>query len=119
MEPTLNLGLLPPPGGFAPLSGISRAESGVLQTNYFKTHHAFETGHGVRKDEHKVVFSTPYPKAPIVIVSLSGLDASHSTNTRIRVYAQDVTNLGFTAVYETWDNTKIFGVSASWIAIGN
>eukprot|EP01017_Pseudomicrothorax_dubius_P007785 TRINITY_DN1247_c0_g2_i1.p1 TRINITY_DN1247_c0_g2~~TRINITY_DN1247_c0_g2_i1.p1 ORF type:complete len:120 (+),score=21.91 TRINITY_DN1247_c0_g2_i1:44-403(+) len=119
MQPALKIVFVPPPGGPAPVSGIPRTEGGALRKGYWQTHHAFEIGHGLRKDEHKVVFSTPFTKAPNVIVSLNGLDSSHAHNLRIRVYTKNVTNLGFTAVYETWHDTKIYEVNASWIAIGN
>jgi H-type lectin domain-containing protein len=64
-----------------------------------------------------VTFRQPFEQRPAVIVNLRGLDAAAGKALRVRVYAADVTPKGFNMTFETWDDSVIYGVGASWIAI--
>lgn len=73
---------------------------------------------GVRTVTRYVKFSVPFPNEPSVIMGITKLDAGATTNLRVNVEAADVTTTGFNARFTTWDDSVTFGVSASWIAVG-
>ena len=52
-----------------------------------------------------------------MLLSLSGLDSDSGTNLRVEVVAEDITRDGFVARVKTWWDTKLYGVTISWLAI--
>jgi hypothetical protein len=77
------------------------------------------TGSGEREIRREVKFSGKFRSPPAVHVSLSLLDLDQSTNTRVEIVAEDVTNQGFDLVFRTWGDTRIARVRAAWFAIGD
>lgn len=67
---------------------------------------------------HYVPFESPFSRAPLVQLSIVGVDASNEDNLRLRVRAIDINQLGFTIEAETRFNTRIWSVDVSWLAIG-
>ena len=53
---------------------------------------------------------------PKVVVALSGLTAFNQSDCRISVKPTAISKNGFTLNYETWSDTKIHTVAASWFA---
>lgn len=73
---------------------------------------------GLRRVTRSVTFPLgPFEQRPAVIVNLKGLDAAAGKALRVRAYAADVTPNGFNMKFERWDDSVIYGVWASWIAI--
>jgi len=72
---------------------------------------------GLRRVTRPVTFPQPFEQRPAVAVNLKGLDAAAGKALRVRAYAADVTPNGFNMKFETWDDSVIYGVWASWIAI--
>jgi hypothetical protein len=68
-----------------------------------------------RKFSVRQEFSPPFIHRPSVALSVAELDAPAGP-LRVRVYASDISNTGFTANIETWADSKVYGVVASWIA---
>ncbi len=75
-------------------------------------------GNGQRSQKTKVEFSEEFREPPSVQVSLSMWDLDQKTNPRSDVSAQDVTEKGFTIVFQTWADTRVARVRADWFAIG-
>ncbi len=75
-------------------------------------------GDGPRETRHKVEFSEPFQTAPSVQVSLSMWDLDQKTNPRADISAQDISETGFSLVFQTWADTRIARVRADWVAIG-
>ena len=67
---------------------------------------------------YSVPFESPFSRAPVVQLSIVGVDASNEDNLRLKVRAIDITDQGFTIEAETWFNTRVWGVDVSWLAIG-
>jgi hypothetical protein len=67
---------------------------------------------------HYVPFETPFARAPLVQLSIVGVDASNEDNLRLKVRAIDINQLGFTIEAETWFNSRIWSLDISWLAIG-
>ncbi|HEX5881783.1 MAG TPA: H-type lectin domain-containing protein [Actinomycetota bacterium] len=72
---------------------------------------------GQRTVIRSVTFPKPFPQVPGVLVNLRGLDAAAGKNLRVRVYAADITPTAFNVKFETWADSIIYEVRASWIAI--
>jgi hypothetical protein len=69
-----------------------------------------------------VLFDPPFKKQPRVSVSLQLIDLGDPNNPnkihRLRVYARNESRKGFEMCFETWEDSVVFNVSATWIAIG-
>lgn len=65
-----------------------------------------------------VPFESTFARAPLVQLSMVGVDASNEDNLRLKLRAIDINQLGFTIEVETWFNTRIWSVDVSWLAIG-
>ena len=76
------------------------------------------TGSGPRKVSRAVEFSEAFSTQPMVHVSLSMWDMGNDSNARADIRAENVTETGFDLVFQTWSDTRIVRVSASWLAIG-
>lgn len=76
------------------------------------------TGNGTRKKEVPVTFSRPFRAPPSVHVSLSMMDMDQKTNLRADISARDVSEKGFTILFQTWEDSRVARVRADWIAIG-
>ena len=76
------------------------------------------TGSGPSKVSRAVEFSEAFSTQPMVHVSLSMRDMGNDSNARGDIRAENVTETGFDLVFQTWSDTRIARVSASWLAIG-
>ena len=94
------------------------AEGSLLLFSDFQDGGAMWTGKGPRELRRAVEFDEPYLKRPVVQVSLSMLDIDSSTNHRVDISAEMVTQDGFVIVFRTWGDTKIARVRADWCAFG-
>ena len=45
-------------------------------------------------------------------------DISNNTNSRADVQAGDITPLGFTIAFRTWNDTQVARIRVAWTAIG-
>lgn len=61
-------------------------------------------------------FKRAYPDTPKVVVWLNVIDLGCRENFRIKTFATNVTATGFTIHIDTWDDTRLFSGSASWVA---
>ena len=55
---------------------------------------------------------------PSVTLNISLGDVHSETNFRMKLQAIDITESGFTASFETWDDTRIARMHVTWQAIG-
>ena len=65
-----------------------------------------------------IPFSQPFRRAPNVQLNLTGVDASHAQNLRLKLRVAEASTDGFVAVAQTWQDTRIASVDVSWVAIG-
>jgi hypothetical protein len=75
-------------------------------------------GLGYRTYTTAVQFNSPFREPPQIALALSGQDVGPEKNNRIRLIARDITVDGFNLVYQTWHDTVVYSVWATWTAIG-
>nr|ADI48493.1 lectin [Euperipatoides rowelli] len=63
-----------------------------------------------------VKFASAFASPPEVMVALSVIDSSKSTNLRIETRAEAITQNGFNIIVNTWGDTILLGAWVSWIA---
>jgi H-type lectin domain len=76
------------------------------------------TGDGPRRKRRKVRFSESFASPPSVQVALSMWDLDRETNPRADISAIEISETGFTILFQTWGDTRIARVRADWMAIG-
>jgi hypothetical protein len=76
------------------------------------------TGTGERTYRTVVTFDSPFQVPPKISLALRGQDVGATTNTRLVLIAENITVDSFDIVYQTWGDTVIYGVWATWTAIG-
>lgn len=64
-----------------------------------------------------VAFDPPFTRIPAVVVGLQVLDAGIGI-CRVRVEARKVTPQGFDLRFATWRDSRLWNVSAGWVAVG-
>jgi len=93
-------------------------DSGRVNRDYYSDGRNALTGQNQAGGVNHVNFTQPFTIAPTVHVGIVGIDLDHGANQRLKVFAQNITTTGFDMVFSTWANTKVWGVEASWLAIG-
>jgi len=96
-----------------------RIETGVCDKRYYKTGHAMEKGSGVRDDYLQVVFEQSFESPPSIQYGIVYLDTSKEACLRVSLKLQEVTASFATFKFSTWVDSKVYGVSFSWMAIGS
>lgn len=97
---------------------IGIAQGDVVLFSDFEHDGIMWTGEGPRQTRSAVVFSEPFRAPPSVRVWLTMWDVSNTTNMRMDVQAEDVTDTGFAIVFRTWADTKVARIRVGWQAIG-
>lgn len=74
--------------------------------------------HGMLPQEnaHVVTFAHPYATPPIVVVWLTGFDMSQDNPWRLKTFATDVTEKGFTIHINAWRDSELFSAGVAWTA---
>ena len=96
-----------------------KVQSGKFKAGFNNPKWQLLDGQGKRPFQKRIDFPHSYEEPPIVVVALTGLDVDKSMNLRVEVDAPDVDRNGFSIVFKTWSNTKIYSVWVQWIAHGN
>ncbi|MEX0279353.1 MAG: H-type lectin domain-containing protein [Ruegeria sp.] len=76
------------------------------------------TGTGPRERKVAIQFSEAFRSPPLVQIGVSLWDVDTSSALRAEVQAEDITPVGFNAVFRTWSDTRIARIRAAWMAIG-
>ncbi|XP_059168821.1 uncharacterized protein LOC131950633 [Physella acuta] len=72
------------------------------------------------KSVQTVNFTKPYVgAAPQVMLSVLHLDINKSGNTRYIASTGEITTTGTQIIFETWDDTKVYGATVAWLAFKN
>ncbi|KAF5855366.1 hypothetical protein ETB97_009355 [Aspergillus alliaceus] len=69
-----------------------------------------------RQNTKRVIFERSYPEPPKVVIWLQGLDMDKNKDWRIAAHASNITTEGFDLHIDTWDDSKLYSGTASWIA---
>lgn len=65
----------------------------------------------------RLFYPTPYEDAPVIVSAINRVELDKSSNRRLRTHIENITNLGFTLVTSTWDDTKLWNVGYSLIIL--
>jgi hypothetical protein len=68
--------------------------------------------------EARIEFSKKFSSVPTVTTSINWIDASRDSNMRTKVYATDISMLGFTIHADTWSDTQLYSCGVTWQAFG-
>jgi hypothetical protein len=94
-------------------------ESGIARLfDHIESDGPMWTGSGERWEAAPVTFTTPFTKPPSVHMSISMIDAASDRNLRLSMRASNTTVEGFTAIAQTWSDTRIGRLEIAWTAIG-
>lgn len=72
-----------------------------------------------RRFVSKVTFDTPFSYVPLVQIGITGFDMDHRDSARLSVRADAITASDFDIVVQTWQNSRIYQVEISWLALGS
>lgn len=76
------------------------------------------TGDGPRERRSTIRFSEAFRSVPVVQIGVSLWDVDTSSAMRSEIQAENITSLGFDAVFRTWSDTRIARIRVAWTAIG-
>ena len=91
-------------------------QSGVVAAGKDNAGWRLLDGNGARSYEVAVTFPEAFRFFPTVRVMLTGVDLLDGANHRLGVYPTNVTKGGFTLVFHTWSDTRVWSAAATWIA---
>lgn len=74
-------------------------------------------GKGERVLNVAINFPKPFNVKPDVIVALTLIDVAGGVGARVGVTATGISRDGFSAVIKTWENSKVFAVQGTWVAV--
>lgn len=67
--------------------------------------------------DRRVDFPMPFDRAPVVYMALAGADVDRRTAFRLRVRVTSIDREGFEYDFVSWNRTRVYGASASWMAV--
>jgi len=94
----------------------TQVESGTWSANHTNVGYNLNENNGERSMTLSVTYETPFDVKPDVVLNVTKIDCSNTTNTRYNVTAISVSRDGFTIKIDTWADSKIFSIGGSWIA---
>jgi len=104
---------------FAGIMNAQAVQSGKFEASSSTSDYTLDKGTGDRSYTIQVKFNTPFASKPDIIVSPGQIDANtKETNLRYKISYNGVNANGFSIVVNTWNDTKLFSVGGSWIAVG-
>ena len=75
-------------------------------------------GEGPRAIRKEIEFSDTFRRIPSVHISMSMWDKDQKTNLRADISTENITETGFTILFQTWADSRVARVRADWLAIG-
>ncbi len=75
-------------------------------------------GRGPRERRRRITFSDRFKRPPVVQVGLSMWDVDNGSPARLDIKAETITREGFDLVFQTWGDTRVARVRATWLAFG-
>ncbi len=104
---------------FAAFAQQSHTQIGPFSLDKSTKEYALDSGKGDRVAQIEITFPTPFETKPDIALAVNSVDASKETNLRYTVKAIGVSRDGFTLQVKTWEDSKIFAIGGSWIAVAS
>ena len=92
-------------------------QSGTFSANSTNQGYTLNKESGDRTYSIEVNFPEGFNVKPNIILSVSNIDADKDTNLRYDVVAKAISRDGFVITIKTWSDSKIYGISGSWMAV--
>jgi hypothetical protein len=93
-------------------------ETGKFAVNPTTPAYTLDKGSDERVVTVEIKFTKKFTSKPDIIINVNGIDASKDTNLRFGIEPSFVSTDGFLIKVSTWSDSKIFGLSGTWTAIG-
>jgi hypothetical protein len=81
-----------------------------------KTFVHMKEGYGKREVRHRVQFSSPFNRPPIVHVGASGVEFDGDSAMKYKLVASHVDRYGFDLMVSTWGTARLDRITAGWVA---
>jgi len=78
---------------------------------------ALSSGKGDRSFKKDITFKPSFSERPKVYTAIAALNSACDEMTRVDVKVDNKSSSGCTIFVKTWDNSKIYHIKISWIAI--
>jgi H-type lectin domain len=99
------------------LSLAQQVQSGTFAANSSTPNYTLDKNSGERTVTIEISYPTPFDKKPQVILTVNQLDATTNSNIRYEVKTISVSRDNFIIQIRTWSESKILGISGTWLAI--
>lgn len=109
----------PSPSSLLPLTMRASVETFDQFTPDWILAEPVENAEQLRTFRKHITFDVPYANTPVVQVALTGFDIDNRHTARLKVSAESITPNGFDLLVSSWLDTRIYQVSASWLALGH
>lgn len=103
-------------GFFSAVLAQSKISTGKFSANSGSQGYTLDKNQGERSYLIEITFPKPFDTKPVVVLTVTMVDADKGTNTRYSVEPVSISRDGFTVKVTTWSDSKLFGVAGSWIA---
>ncbi len=100
------------------ISGSKKQREWILHTSSIFGLNPFNINEGRTYKEH-VNFTQPFKSTPNIVTSITQIEITNETFTRIKVSHELADKNGFDIVITTWGDTRVYSASVSWIAYGD
>lgn len=94
----------------------TQVESGTWGISTATPNYTLSKNEGDRSMVINVSFDVPFEVKPDIVLGITMLDASDQTPVRYSISAMSISRDGFSIKVSTWSNTKINGISGTWLA---
>lgn len=94
----------------------TQVQSGTFSADLNTSGYSLHKNSGDRTYTLEINFEKPFEKKPKVVISVCQIDVDTKTNMRYKLEATSISRDGFTLKISTWSESRIFGISGSWIA---
>jgi hypothetical protein len=79
--------------------------------------YSLQKGSGERTVSLEVTYPKPFDVKPEVVLNVNMIDAAKEANLRLSMKATSISRDGFTIQVKTWEDSKIFSIGGTWIAV--
>jgi outer membrane protein OmpA-like peptidoglycan-associated protein len=94
----------------------AQVQSGSFFFDKSSPNYTLGNNEGKRTVEYEINFNKPFETKPKVVICVTLLDASKTTQIRYSAEAKGISRDGFVALISTWGGTQINGIGGYWVA---
>jgi hypothetical protein len=103
-------------GIFSSVLAQTKITTGKFSANSSSQGYTLDKNQGERSFLIEIAFPKPFDAKPLVVLTVTMVDADKGNNTRYSVEPVSISRDGFTVKVTTWSDSKLFGIAGSWLA---